>query len=125
MATEFTIPQRAPQTLEFALLDATHLDDGDGAAGGDRDRYHFLVPKRAALLLDAVEGGGVTARMFAWLERGLNDWDDEHDTPDGERQSARLVARLRDPDDDLDTDTILKVANAMIGESVARPTQAP
>ena len=101
----YSTPKRAPEVIEFDL---------------DGDTYHFTPPKRAVIampMFDTPTGSGAEAMvgqikaLFDWLGAGL--------PPD---ESDALEARLRDPADDLDIDTLSEIARDLIGASAARPT---
>lgn len=100
----FTTPARRTEPTTFTL---------------DGETYEFTPPKTAGMVLDFIGANGageVTAvkSLFDWLGDGLPDEQMEH-----------LTSRLRDPDDDLDIDTLSDVARSLIEAVAARPTPAP
>lgn len=96
MPLEFTSEKKTPKVLTFTL---------DG-----RD-YVFTVPKKAYSTLAIIEGRGGHVLNFDWLGAGLSEADQK-----------RIVARLKDPNDDFDVDDLKKVVEGLIEESSGRPT---
>jgi hypothetical protein len=102
-----TAPARKPVTFHLAIAD------------GEDEVYTFTPPKTSGQLLDVLdpddEDDGnaqlTTARAnWQWFKRGLP--PDEYD---------RLVARLRDPDDDLDDVTVAEIIRYLMGRDAKRP----
>lgn len=89
---------------------------------GDDHEYVFVAPKQATLLLSAVAFDPTDAAgalpmvkgMFDWLDAGL-----------GVEQAARIEARLRNPDDDLDVDTLTEIIKWLTEQTSGRPTTPP
>lgn len=101
----FDVPKRTPTVLEFTL--------------GDDDLYTFTPPKTSGMLLDIVVGDpdadnnvAATRASLNWLSDGLPD-----------DQAQRILDRLRDPDDDLDTDTLNEVIKWLVEQASNRPTR--
>jgi hypothetical protein len=116
---EFTTPARERTLVTFTL---------------DGDLYHFTPPKFSIIAMgigdlinaisgtaagmdeDSPESGASTMAMMRelldWLGAGL---------PDDEGQ--RILDRLKDPDDDLDIDTVLTITLGLMEEAGDRPTQ--
>lgn len=102
---DFQPPKREVVKVPFRLSPDPHI-------------YHFTAPKIAVALLPVIEGGddddsglGVTASTFDWLGRGLSVEDNK-----------RIVARLQDPEDDLDIDTLGSVVRGLMERVGQRPT---
>ena len=100
MTKEFTTAKRRNAAIEFTL---------DGVT------YSFTPPKQAALILDVLDGADSEVEqaraLYDWLGDGL-----------GEEQANALVARLRDPDDDLDWVQLFEIAQWLQEEATGRPT---
>lgn len=106
MAKEFSTKSRERRQIEFTL---------------DGETFTFTPPKRAELIMSVIAEDGLNSKgtdtdsirdMLNWLGDGL-----------GETQAASLLARLRDPDDDLDLDTVNEIARYLLGQSSNRPTR--
>lgn len=89
---------------------------------GDPFEYAFTPPKQAGMLLSAVTFDPsdaaslvpVVRQQFDWLDEGL-----------GIEQAAHLEARLRDPGDDLDVDTLAEIIMWLTEQVAGRPTTPP
>lgn len=82
----------------------------------DGEEYHFTPSKIAGIVLPVMDEGSeleVFKGMMDWIGRGL---------PDDEE--ARLEARLRDPDDDLDVTDLVEVFQGLVAAAAGRPTPA-
>ena len=83
----------------------------------DDDEFEFDPPKLAGPVLalldrdDDGDGRGALKANWDWLTEGLRSEDVE-----------RLRARLADPDDGLDIDTLAEVARWLAGQVSGRPT---
>lgn len=103
---DFQPPKREVIKIPFRLAPDPHI-------------YHFTAPKIAVALLPVIEGGdddddsglGVTASTFDWLGQGLSEEDNK-----------RIVARLQNPEDDLDIDTLGAVVRGLMERVGQRPT---
>lgn len=103
---DFVPPRREVVTIPFRLAPDSHV-------------YRFTAPKIAVALMPVLEGHaggedeglGVTASTFDWLGQGLSEDDNK-----------RIVARLRDPQDDLDLDTLGQVVRGLMEKIGQRPT---
>lgn len=81
--------------------------------GNDRE-YSFVPPKQADMVLPMLgaENDLMAAKAaFEWLDSGLSEEDRAH-----------ISARLKDPKDDLDIDTIEEVVTALVEKAGGRPT---
>jgi hypothetical protein len=83
---------------------------------GDKHVYSFTPPKQARVfmpLLAAGDDGDIASSkaVFEWLDDGLSEEDREH-----------LEARLRDPEDDLDFDTLGEIVKGLMEKVSGRPT---
>lgn len=91
---------------------------------GSEDRYKFTPPKLAGAMMavldpessddDGEDGDSrvsMTQATWAWLRTGL-----------GPDQYERLVARLRDEDDDLDVPDVIEIVRWLTGKVSGRPT---
>lgn len=100
MTKEFTTAKRRNTAIKFTL---------------DGETYSFTPPKQAALILDVLDGADSEVEqaraLYDWLGEGL-----------GEEKADALVARLRDPADDLDWPQLLEIAQWLQGEVTGRPT---
>jgi len=107
MAKEFKTGERPRRVIEFILDDET---------------YTFTAPKRSGLIMSVVTSVGVDGKgstesdsvrdLLNWLGDGLS-----------ESQSAAILARLQDPDDDFDLDNINEIARYLLGQTSNRPTR--
>jgi hypothetical protein len=101
---EFDVAVRRAEPITFKL-------------GGDDHEYKFTPPKSAVMLMpvlaatDGNMGVNMTKSTFDWLGQGLSESDNEH-----------MIARLRDPEDDLDIDTLSTVVEKLSEKVAARPT---
>lgn len=102
----YTTKERAPRPIEFEL---------------DGETFHFTPPKQSRLIMDAVTAEDqdmaqfyATRDLFNWLGLGLSD-----------EQGQRILDRLNDPADDLDTDTVMEITHDLIKEASNRPTKQP
>lgn len=96
----FTTASKNRSPIEFAL---------------DGDTYHFTGTKIASIVLPAIDGDElqVFKAMMEWIGTGLP-----------EDEEARLEARLRDPDDDLDVTDLVDVFKGLVAAVAGRPTPA-
>lgn len=96
----FTTASRRTQPIRFTLDDV---------------EYEFTPPKMASLVLGIVTGDdiGSVRAMLDWLDSGLP-----------KDQSQLLEARLRDPKDDLDFDTLSEVIQGLMAKAAGGPTTA-
>lgn len=81
---------------------------------GDKHEYSFVPPKQADMvlpMLDAENDLMAAKAAFEWLDNGMSEEDRAH-----------LAARLRDPKDDLDIDTVEEVVTALVEKTGGRPT---
>lgn len=127
---EFDVRPRNTAPITFRLGGNTLLEPareanpetGEGAReaiyGPAEHEYVFTPPKNAIMLMplmggsDAqVAGLGLTKATYDWLGEGLSKEDNE-----------RIIARLRDPKDDLDAPDLEKVVEALADRVVKRPT---
>ena len=82
--------------------------------GGDDHEYSFVPPKQADMVIPMLGADSdlVAAKAaFEWLDSGLSTEDQD-----------RISARLKDPKDDLDIDTIEEVVTKLVEQVSARPT---
>lgn len=85
--------------------------------GRDDYEYVFTPPKNAVMLMPVLEVNdsdlelGLTKSTFNWLGGGLS-----------EEARSRVIARLKDPKDDLDIDTLSEVVTKLQEIVTARPT---
>lgn len=119
---EFQVAKRRTQPITFrlggdTLLEVAH-DDVPARYGNEDHEYVFTPPKSAVMLMPILEvdstsdeGLGLTKATFDWLGSGLSQEDRE-----------RVIARLKDPQDDLDIDTLTEVVQALSERVAARPT---
>lgn len=99
----FTVPKRPQREVTFELE----------SPDGELETYTAVIPKRSALALSVADGGTSTlSGLLGWLDAALP-----------EEQSARLEARLRDLEDDLDVETLAEVTRWLIEQATARPTE--
>lgn len=106
MGKSFQTKERERQVVEF---------DVDG------EQFTFTPPKRAGLIASVVSTVGLNRvstetdsvrDLLNWLGEGLPD-----------DQAERILARLNDPDDDFDLDTVNEIARYVLGQSSNRPTR--
>jgi hypothetical protein len=97
MSLEFTTAKRRKEPITFTLDDV---------------EYVFTPPKTANVILDYVETGNDIGALLDWLEDGLS-----------EEQAQLIIQRLKDPDDDLDMDTLGDITAALLEKVVGRPTR--
>ena len=69
---------------------------------GETETMTFTPPKRATMMLPLVEGADYNTATYVWLLEGLSEED-----------GNRIRARLADPADQLDWDTIGAITNAL------------
>ena len=84
--------------------------------GEDDNVYSFTPPKTALMLMPILEGGdpdgmGMTRATLNWLGEGLT-----------EEENQRILARLKDPQDDLDVDNLTDIIKALSERVGGRPT---
>lgn len=103
---EFAVARRRRKKITFTLE-------------GDEHVYEFNPPKQAKMFMPFLDenGDGISGEMgmvkalFDWLGAGLSEED-----------NARILARLRDEDDDLDFDSLSEVVMKLTEKITARPT---
>lgn len=89
----------------------------------DGEEYTFTPHKIAGMMLPVIdpEAAGVNGdgaaqtvgqRQWDWFRKGL-----------GDDQYGRIIARLKDPDDDLDYPDVTKMSNALMRAASGRPTK--
>lgn len=83
----------------------------------DDDTFNFKPPKFAITLLAIINAGAdepiaQVRAILNWLSDGLP-----------EDQNARLIARLSDPDDNLDFDDLEDVFGYLMEQVTGRPTK--
>lgn len=102
----FKTKTREKQVIEFEL---------------DGETFKFTPPKRAELIMSVVSSVGLDGRsteadsvrdLLNWIGDGLS-----------EEQRDRLLARLRDDEDDFDLDQVNEIARYLLGQSSNRPTR--
>lgn len=102
MSLEFTTAKRRTEPIKFTL---------------DGDEYTFVPPKTASMLLPVLDvesndrDSAYVKAALDWLENGLPT-----------EQAAKLESRLRDPEDDLDIDTLDSIIQKLAEEAAGRPT---
>lgn len=97
----FEIAPRRKEAITFTL-------------GGDTHKYAFTPPKKAAMItvmMSATSDLEAAKGAFGWLDDGLSTEDRD-----------KIAARLKDPEDDLDIDTIEQVVSALVERTTGRPT---
>lgn len=105
---EFDVAKRRTEPITFTL--------------GDDHVYSFIPPKSAIMMMPILSPESsllsndeqkleLTKATFDWLGKGLSDED-----------NALLLARLRDPEDDLDADLLGEVVGKLSEKVAARPT---
>lgn len=83
----------------------------------DGEDYQFTPPKKAGPVIDLALSGEdpdemmATRVAFDWLSRGLP-----------EEQNARIIERLRDPEDDFDVDNLEELLSWLRKRIEGRPT---
>lgn len=98
------VPKRNTEPIEF------DLEDGAPKA----HVYVFTPPKQADMVLPMLgaENDLEAARAaFEWLDEGMSEEDRD-----------RVAARLKDPNDDLDIDTIQEVVTLLVEAAGGNPT---
>ncbi len=126
---EFDVAVRRSEPITFklnkgsptALLEPGVESENEGESraevrGLDDHEYVFNPPKTAVMIMPLMNGGdasglSLTRATFDWLGEGLSKED-----------NARLLARLRDVKDDLDTSTVEKVIEKLTERVAGRPT---
>lgn len=83
---------------------------------GDEHEYTFKPPKQAVAFLPIITSAEDEVNeakvAFDWLSEGLSDDD-----------NARIIARLKDPKDDLDIEDVAGIVNGLMEDaSGERPT---
>lgn len=99
MSLEFTTAAKRRDPITFTL---------------DGTEFTFQPAKTARVILgfiDDEEGAGATA-LFDWLGTGL-----------GEDQEKVLFDRLRDDNDDFDTNDLMEIAKDLLGAVSGRPLE--
>lgn len=103
---EFEVAKKRRQPLTFTLE-------------GEDYEYTFTPPKAAVMMLpimekqdnDAMTGIALTRATFDWLGAGLSEEDNE-----------RIINRLKDPKDDLDSDDLGNLVQKISEKVGSRPT---
>jgi hypothetical protein len=125
---EFDVAVRRSEPITFTLGGANALlraaveakgeDPGKPEKRGVDDHvYSFDPPKSAVMLMPVLENGdgnggiAMTKATFDWLGQGMSKEDND-----------RILARLKDPKDDLDVDTLSNVVEALSSKVAGRPT---
>lgn len=108
---EFTVAKRRVEPITFTL----GVEPGQKATEESDHVYTFTPPKNAVMMMpvfdnEAATDLGMTRATFDWLSEGLSEED-----------SDRIMARLRNKDDDLDIDTVAKVISGLAERVAARP----
>lgn len=101
MGLEFTTAKRRREAVIFTL---------------DDREFSFNPPKSAAMLMPVIDAEGTDDRVmlkasFDWLGSGLSEED-----------TAFILSRLRDPEDDLDIDMVGELIRGLSEEIAGRPT---
>lgn len=134
---EFAVAKRNNKPITFTLGGEALLQDAVPAIEADKEagieavaeipaiygqddhEYKFNPPKNAVMLMpifdrdkdDDEMGIGLTRSTFDWLGDGLSEDDNQ-----------RILRRLRDSKDDLDTDTLNQVIEGLSEQVGGRPT---
>lgn len=141
---EFTVAKRRSNPITFkiggdnVLLEKAYSktvvvrDDEGGSREEDQEvaevrgtsdrTYTFNPPKNAVMLMPILEMGtgddgmgsagvDMTKATFDWMGQGLNQEDREH-----------VIARLKDPKDDLDVDALSEIVQGLSARVAGRPT---
>lgn len=125
---KFSVKKKKKITVTFQI----------GGEPADDFQYTFTAPKRAGMLTpvldrrDGMDQVGVVRAQYDWLREGLRQpekdengqtvTDDSGDPLWDESQWERIMDRLRDPDDDLDSDDIEGVIEWISEKINDRPT---
>lgn len=109
---EFKVAKRRAKPITFTL----GVEPGEKATEEGDHVYSFTPPKSAVMMMpvldsDEVTDIGMTRATFDWLSEGLSEED-----------SDRIMARLRDPKDDLDIDTLAEVIQGLSEKVSGRPS---
>lgn len=132
----FSIKKRKPTPITFTLGGqrtvqvAVRNDDGDAVLNendeavtepklvNDGHEYTFVPPKQAIATMPMLGGGGdsnldieMTRAAFDWLGAGV-----------GEKDTERILDRLKDPTDDLDFGDLAGVMRWLQERVAGRPT---
>lgn len=97
MSLEFTTARRRREPIVFTL---------------DGEEFKFDPPKTAGVLLEYAETGNELGPMLDWLDEGLSDDD-----------SKKIMDRLKDPEDDFDSDKLGEIVSALFEQVAGRPTR--
>jgi hypothetical protein len=106
MVKSFETKQRERKVTEFEL---------------DGETFTFTHPKKASLIMSVVEEGGLDKNttdsdsirdLLNWLGEGLS-----------EEQGDKILARLRDPQDDFDLPDVNDIARHLLAQTSNRPTR--
>lgn len=128
---EFSVAKRRTTPITFKLGGDSLLEPAFSPEEGDSERqphpavygpdpheYVFTPPKNAVMMLPVIDPGekemndlGMTKATFDWLGSGLAPSDND-----------RIIARLRDPNDDLDVEHLADVIQALTEKVAARPS---
>lgn len=112
----FSVKKRRPKTTSFTL--GGQFVNADGQLESDDHVYVFTQPKTAVMMAPLIDHTtkdmdvALTKSTFDWLGAGLSPEDNE-----------RILNRLYDSNDDLDSDDLMGVVQRL-GEYLAeRPTK--
>lgn len=94
----FTSAKRSKKPIKFTL---------------DGDEYSFTPPKQAGMAMPFLDDSGSNELkvVMDWLGDGLP-----------EDQVARLITRLKDPEDDFDIPTLKDVIKGLVEKVTGNPT---
>lgn len=97
---QFTTAKRRSKPVEFDL---------------DGETFHFTPPKTAGMVLDVISGDAnspaAAKAALDWMSHGLP-----------EDENARLIERLRDPEDDFDFPDLAPIIEFLVEETSGTPT---
>lgn len=106
MGKQFVTQEKERKTVEFDV-DDRHIV--------------FQVPKKSGLIASVVNKVGLDSRnLDTDSTRDLLNWLGEGMTED---DSAWLLGRLLDPDDEFDLDDINEIAKYILGQTTNRPSR--
>jgi hypothetical protein len=98
----FKVAVRRTEAITFDLEGSAHV-------------YSFVPPKQADMILPMLDNAdndlAAAKAAFDWLDNGMSKEDQEH-----------MAARLRDPKDNLDIDTVEEVVSGLVEYVSGRPT---
>lgn len=109
---EFSVKKRKPKEVLFSIGGSTSEGEPDNF------RYHFTTPKRSIMVEkiltgEAMDDTDAMAGAINWLGQGLR-----------EGEGDRILARLQDPDDDLDLPDLFAIVQSLAGGQADRPTMS-